>query len=57
LKPVSGAAGAEVVAAELLFVAVDDPDAALYARLGGIALAALAAPLKSSGPRWFVFFA
>jgi hypothetical protein len=54
LKPAAGVAGAEVVAAELLdqlLLAVDDPETALHARLGRIALPALAAPLKSSGPR------
>src|SRR6185503_5848168 len=54
LKAAVGAAGAEVVAAELseqLFVAVDDPRAALHARLGRIAFSPLAAPLKRSGPR------
>src|SRR5688500_8601257 len=55
LKLAGGAAGAEVVAAELfeqLFVAVDDPLAALDARLGRIASPALAAHFKRSGPRW-----
>jgi len=57
LKPAPGAAGAEIVAPqflEQLFVAVDDPRAALHARFGRIAFPALAAPLKSSGPRWVV---
>jgi hypothetical protein len=54
LKAPPGFAGAGVIAAEFfeqLFVAVDDPQTALYARLGGIALAAFAARLKRSGPR------
>jgi hypothetical protein len=54
LKPARGAAGAEVIAAELfeqLFVAVHDPLAALDARLGRIAFPALAAHFKRSGPR------
>jgi hypothetical protein len=60
LKPASGTAGAEVVAAELLeqlFIAVNDPYSALYARLRRIAFAALAARFKSSGPRWSFLFA
>src|SRR5688500_14077819 len=49
LKPLVGAAGARVVAAELFeqfLVAVDDADAALDVRLGGVAAAALAGALK-----------
>jgi len=45
------AAGAEVVAAELLFeqlVAMHDPHAAFYGRLGGIAATALAHRLKTT---------
>jgi len=55
LKTPPGSAGAGVVAAEFLeqfFVAVDDPQTALYARFGWIAFAAFAARFKSSGPRW-----
>jgi hypothetical protein len=54
LKAPPGAAGARVVAAKFLdqfLVAVDDPDAALDARFGWIALAAFAAYFKSSSPR------
>jgi hypothetical protein len=54
LKTPPGMAWAGVVAAEFLdqlFVAVDDPDAALDARFGWIALPAFAAHFKSSGPR------
>jgi hypothetical protein len=53
LKTPPGAAGAGVVAAEFLdqlFVAMDDPLAALDARFGWIAFAAFAAHFKSSGP-------
>jgi hypothetical protein len=54
LKTPPGAAGAGIVAAELLdelFVAVHDPDPALYARFGGISLPAFAADFKSRIPR------
>lgn len=54
LKTPPGSAGAGVVAAELfeqLFVAVNDPDAALDARFGWVAFAAFAAYFKSSGRR------
>jgi hypothetical protein len=58
LKTPPGAAGAGVVPAELLeqlFVTVDDPDAALHARFGRIALPAFAAHFKSRNPRSFRF--
>jgi hypothetical protein len=54
LKTPPGAAGAGVVPAkflEQLFVAVDDPQATLHARLGRIAFSTFAAHFKSSGPR------
>jgi hypothetical protein len=54
LKAARGSAGAWVVAAEFfeqLFVAVDDPHAALDARLARIAFATFAAHFKSSDPR------
>jgi hypothetical protein len=54
LKPASGAAEAEIVAAELLLqfdIAMDDADAALHARFGRIGSATLARDLKRTADR------
>jgi hypothetical protein len=54
LKSASGAADAEIVAAELLLqldIAMDDADAALHARFGRIGLATLARDLKRTADR------
>ena len=54
LKTPPGSARAWIVAAEFLeqlLLTVDDPRAALDARLGRIAFATLAAHFKRSGPR------
>lgn len=54
LKSASGAAEAEIVAAELLLqfdIAMDDADAALHARFGRVGSATLARDLKRTAGR------